>query len=193
MHDRYGRYGATTHGGAPDEGAMLQMPNVYELGGRDPNKPAWYRQAYYPTAPFYSSREDVGYQTRYYSGGIVNATANSETIVVVQFDLPCRLIAINGSAFSTAAGNALPVGVGPRDCFLFRLEYTTGDRLMITQRMASTVCGTGELPGELGGTGYTIDQGASVTLGITPLLANLRVDVTLVCLEMRGARNFIQR
>lgn len=193
MHDRYGRYGATTPGGAPDEGAMLQMPNVYELGGRDPNKPAWYRQAYYPTAPFYSSREDVGYQTRYYSGGIVNATANSETIVVVQFDLPCRLIAINGAAFSTAAGNALPVGVGPRDCFLFRLEYTTGDRLMITQRLASTVCGTGELPGELGGTGYTIDQGASVTLGITPLLSNLRVDVTLVCLEMRGARNFIQR
>ena len=186
-------YGAAASAPAPDSGAMLQMPNVFELGGQTPGQPSWYRQAYYPTAPFYSTRQDVGYQTRYYSGGIVNGTANSESIVVVQFDLPCRLIAINGAAFSTAAGNALPVGVGPRDCFLFRLEYTTGDRLMISQRVASTVCGTAERPGELGGTGYTIDQGASVTLGITPLLANLRIDVTLVCLEMRGPRNFIQR
>jgi len=192
MSHPYG-YGAPNTTAAPDSGAMLQMPNVFELGGQTAGQPSWYRQAYYPTAPFYSTRQDVGYQTRYYSGGIVNGTANSESIVVVQFDLPCRLIAINGAAFSTAAGNALPVGVGPRDAFLFRLEYTTGDRLMISQRMASTVCGTAERPGELGGTGYTIDQGASVTLGITPLLANLRIDVTLVCLEMRGPRNFIQR
>ena len=193
MQNHYGRPYGDGGAASPNEGAMLQMPNVFELGGRDPNQPAWYRQAYYPTAPFYSTRQDVGYQTRYYSGGILNGTPNSEQIVVVQFDLPCRLIAINGAAFSTAGGNALPVGVGPRDCFLFRLEYTTGDRLMITQRMASTVLGTAERPGELGGTGYTIDQGASVTLGITPLLANLRIDVTLVCLEMRGPRNFIQR
>jgi hypothetical protein len=192
MSNPYG-YGAPNMTAAPDSGAMLQMPNVFELGGQTAGQPSWYRQAYYPTAPFYSTRQDVGYQTRYYSGGIVNGTANSESIVVVQFDLPCRLIAINGAGFSTAAGNALPVGVGPRDCFLFRLEYTTGDRLMISQRVASTVCGTAERPGELGGTGYTIDQGASVTLGITPLLPNLRIDVTLVCLEMRGPRNFIQR
>jgi hypothetical protein len=85
------------------------------------------------------------------------------------------------------------VGVSPRDCFLFRLEYTTGDRLVITSRLASTLLGTAERPGELGGTGYTIDQGASVTLGITPLLPDLRIDITLVCLEMRGPRNFIQR
>lgn len=191
MHYSYGDPNSAPP--SQSEGAMMQMPNVFELGGNKPGQPAWYRQAYYPTAPFYSTRPDVGYQTRYYSGGVLNATVNSESITVVQFDLPCRLIAINASAFSTAAGNAFPVGLSPRDTFLFRLEYTTGDRLIITQRLASTVCGTAERPGELGGTGYTIDQGASVTLGITPLLANLRIDVTLVCLEMRGPRNFIQR
>jgi hypothetical protein len=146
--------------------------------------------AFFPTAPYYSTAPDVGYQVRYYSAGLVNATANSESIVTVQFDLPCRLIAINGAAFSTAGGNTLPVGVGPRDCFLFRLEYTTGDRLHVASRIASTVVGTAERPGELGNSGYTINQGASVTLGITPLLSHLRIDITLHCLEMRGPRNY---
>lgn len=200
MSNYYGRpYGdaapvQTTSGPGPDASAALRMPNVYDLGGDGKGGVApWYRQAFYPTAPFYSSRQDVGYQTRFYSTGVVNATAGSETLAIIQFDLPCRLIAINGSAFNTAAGNALPVGVDPRDTFLFRLEYTTGDKLHITQRLGSTVVGTSQRPGEIGGVGYTIDQGASVTIGITPLLANLRIDITLVCLEMRGPRNFIQR
>ena len=47
-----------------------------------------------------------------------------------------------------------------------------------------------ENPGEIGAHGYNIDQGASVQLGITPLVDNLRIDITLVCLEMRGPRNF---
>jgi hypothetical protein len=77
--------------------------------------------------------------------------------------------------------------------FLFRVEYTTGDRLMTAARLASTVVGTQENPGEIGGTGYTIDQGASLVLGITPLAnapANFRIDITLVCLEVRGQSNF---
>lgn len=172
-------------------GALIHMPNAAELGGRNPQVPSWYRNPFYPTAPFYSTDANVGYQTRFYSGGIANTAANQEQVINVQFDLPCRLIAINGAAFVTLAPNAFPAGLGPRDVFLFRLEYTTGDRLHISQRLASTVVGSAERPGELGGTGYTIDQGASVQLGITPLLSDLRIDITLVCLEMRGSRNYI--
>jgi len=80
--------------------------------------------------------------------------------------------------------------MNPLDSFLFRIEYTTGDRLMTGARMASTVVGSMENPGEIGGTGYTIDQGASLILGITPLMANLRIDITLICLEIRGSTNF---
>ena len=112
--------------------AKIQMPNAQDLGGQPPVP--WVRAPFYPTAPFYSTRGDVGYQTRYYSAGLINTDADyavgTEAIRTVQFDIPCRLIAINGAAFSTAAGNALPVGVGPRDGFLFRAEYTQGDRLM---------------------------------------------------------------
>lgn len=165
--------------------AVPNMPSAGELGGKTPGVPPWYRQGFYPTAPFYSTDPMVGYQTRFYSGGIVNATINLEQIVTVQFDIPCRLIAINGASFDT---NALTTG--SQNDFLFRLEYTTGDKLHTSARLGSTVVGSSERPGEIGGAGYTIDQGASVILGITPLVANRRIDITLVCLEMRGPRNF---
>lgn len=174
----------------PGASAMTFQPDLPDMAGTDPKFPAWYRMPFFPTAPFHSTNPRTGYTIRYYSGGLLNGTVNTEALVTVQFDLPCRLIAINGAAFSTAAGNALPVGVGPRDCWLFRLEYTTGDKLQISQRLASTVVGSAEKPGELGGPGFTINQGATVTLGITPLIANLRIDVTLHCMEMRGERNF---
>jgi len=179
--------------------AVLQMPFANQMGGKEPGTPAWVRQPYFPTSPFLSTDPNVGYQTRYYSVSLTSADSdfvlNSETIRPLQFDIPVRLIAINGSAFNTSAagGNALPVGVGPRDCWLLRVEYTNGDRLMVNSRLASTVCGTSEQPGELGGTGWTFDQGASDQVGITPLLANLRIDVTFQCLEMRGPRNYMPR
>jgi hypothetical protein len=165
--------------------AVPNMPSAGELGGKTPGVPPWYRQGFYPTAPFYSTDPMVGYQTRFYSGGVVNLPINIEQIVTVQFDIPCRLIAINGGAFNT--NTLLPVS---NDNYLFRLEYTTGDKLHTAARLGTTVVGSAERPGEIGGAGYTIDQGASVILGITPLVQNLRIDITLVCLEMRGPRNF---
>ena len=154
---------------------------------------------FFPTAPYYSTRDNVGYQTRFYgatlTGSDADYTVNSESIRLVQFDMPCVLVAINGAAFNTsadggAAGNVLPAGVLPNDAYLFRLEYSTGDKLMTAARIASTCIGTQENPGEIGGYGYTINPGASVVLGITPLLADQRIDITLVCLEARGPSNY---
>jgi hypothetical protein len=175
-----------------DRSAVISMPTTADLGGPGPQR--FIRAPFYPTAPFYSTNPNVGYQTRFYSAGLLSTdtdyAVNSESIRRVQFDIPCRLIAINGSSFSVGQGNALPVGVSSQDTFLFRLEYTQGDKLHISQRLGSTVVGTAQRPGELGGVGYTINPGATVILGITPLLANLRIDITLVCLEMRGPSNY---
>jgi hypothetical protein len=145
--------------------------------------------AFFPTSPFYSTNPNVGYQTRYYSNGILNQAANAEVVVNIQFDLPCRLIAINGSAMDIT-GAGFPVGLDSHDTYLFRMEYTNGDRLHIAARLGSTVTGSAARPGEIGGAGFTVDQGATVQLGITPLRANLRIDITVVALEMRGSRNF---
>lgn len=189
--------------------ALVSMPTSAQLGGKGV-KP-FVRFPFYPTAPWYSTDVNVGYQVRMYSTGLTSADAdfliNAESIRNVQFDLPCRLIAINGAMTGWTAAGAYPLQgalLAPFDegnmnlGYLFRCEYTTGDRLQTAARLASTVVGTMGNPGEVGGHGYNIDQGATLQVGITPLTAPaafanapvLRVDITLVCLEMRGPRNF---
>lgn len=171
--------------------ALISQPDFPDLAGSvtDAQGNKWYRTPFYPTAPFVPFNPNVGTIVRHYSGGIVNQTAGTEVVVNVLFDIPCRLIAINGGAFTTD-NSALPVGRNSLDTFLFRLAYTTGERLDISERLGSTVVGTAQRPGELGHAGWSMNAGSSVQLGITPLIANLRVDIVLVCLEMRGASNF---
>jgi hypothetical protein len=185
--------------------ALTSMPTAAQLGGPGPQE--WVRYPFYPTAPWYSTNKNVGYQVRYYSTGITSGDADytlgAESIRTIQFDLPCRLVAINGGmshftdagAFQAAPDNISEINMNTT--YLFRLEYTTGDRLHVGARLASTVVGTAQNPGEVGGHGYPIDQGASVAIGITPLVAaavapasTVRIDITLVCLEIRGPRNF---
>jgi hypothetical protein len=173
--------------------AVIQMPNMSELGGAQPTQPAFVRMPFFPTAPYYSTRPNVGYQTRFYGATVLTTDSdysqNSEAIRIVQFDMPCTLVAINGACFRNNAA-AFPAGYVGNDTYLFRVEYSTGDKLMTAARIASTVLGTQENPGEIGGYGYTINPGASVVLGITPLLADQRIDITLVCLEARGPSNY---
>jgi len=185
--------------------AVVSMPNVGQMGGTNPNRPSWFRFPFFPTAPFYSTNPNVATQVRYYSTGITSTdtdvTLGQETIRTVTFDIPARVIAIEGSFAYTAnpnANNFLANGGHKLDTFLYRNEYTTGDRLHINARLASTVIGTAENPAEIGGVGYTIDQGASLITGITPLNniteagnAAWRIDITFHCLEMRGSANFV--
>jgi len=178
----------------PYRSAVISMPSAAQLGGAQPLP--FVRFPFFPTAPWYSTNPNVGYQVRYYGTTLLSGDADfnigTESIRTVQFDIPCRLIAINGSAIDTANVATL-TEQNMNLSYLFRAEYTTGDRLHTQARLASTVVGTDSNPGEIGGHGYNIDQGASLQLGITPLFAaitNMRIDITLVCLEMRAPRNF---
>jgi hypothetical protein len=196
---QYDQYGRPMHGSfhAPDNTqAKIHMPNVGDLGGK--GEVPFVRFPYYPTSPFYSTNPNVGTQTRFYGATLLNSdpdyNAGTESIRIIQFDIPVRLIAINAAATDpTTVVTAAAPAQNMLNSFLFRVEYTTGDRLMTAARLASTVVGTQENPGEIGGTGYTIDQGASLVLGITPLAnapTNFRIDISLVCLEVRGQTNF---
>ena len=177
--------------------AKLEMPTMGELGGR--GQVAWVRFPFFPTSPFVSTNPNVSSQVRYYGATVLSSdsdyTAGSESIRTIQFDIPCRVVALNGAAVDP---NTVSTNVAPTrnllDCFLFRIEYTTGDKLMTGARLGSNTLGTAENPSEIGSSGYTIDQGASLVLGITPLAnapANFRIDITLHCLEIRGQRNFV--
>ena len=171
--------------------ALIAMPTSAQLGGAG-DQP-FVRFPFYPTAPWYSTNPNVGYQVRMYSTSLSSTeadyTVNSEAIRNVQFDLPCRLVAINGAANNIAGADTV-TEANMNLMYLFRAEYTTGDRLQTDARLAATVVGTAQNPGEIGGHGYNIDQGATLSVGLTPLVADLRIDITFVCLEMRGPRNF---
>lgn len=191
----------------PFRSAVVSMPTSGQLGGEQPLP--FVRFPFYPTAPWYSTNPNVGYQVRYYSTTLnyndADYAPNSESIRTVQFDIPVRLIAINGAAipYNTATGTILTASEAFNEqtmnlTYLFRVEYTTGDKLHTTARLASTVLGTARNPGEIGGHGYNVDQGATLTVGITPLAlpdygedeVKLKIDITFVCLEMRAPRNF---
>lgn len=171
--------------------AVVAMPSAAQLGGEQPLPFA--RFPFYPTAPWYSTNPNVGYQVRFYSTGLQRTdpdyAVNSEAIRSVQFDIPARIIAINGAAIDGTGAVTLTTQTMNLQ-YLFRAEYTTGDKLTVNARLASTVVGTMENPGEIGGHGYNIDQGGTLMIGLTPLIAGLRIDITLVCLEMRPPRNF---
>lgn len=179
------------HESEPYRSAVVAMPSSAQLGGAQPLP--FVRFPFFPTAPWYSTNPNVGYQVRFYSAGILSTDPDyvigAEAIRTVQFDIPCRLVAFNGACRDVT--NAVTYTEQTMNLqYLFRAEYTTGDRLMTSARLASTVVGTSKEPGEIGGHGYNIDQGASLTLGFTPQVADLRIDMTLVCLEMRAPRNF---
>lgn len=178
---------------APERSAVITMPNTAGLGGKNPNMPAWIRAPYYPTAPFMSTDPYVGMQTRYYSALLVSTesdyTVGSGAIRRVPFDIPVRLIAMNGTSVKTD-GSALPVGWDPRDTFTIQAEYTQGDKLITNPVLGSTVLGTAQRPGELGGVGWTMNPGGTLLLTITPLVAGLRISIALACLEIRGPTNY---
>lgn len=175
--------------------ADVAPPTLAQLGG--PPQQPWVRAPFFPTAPLYSTNPYVGSQIRFYSCGILSSDTDvavgAETIRTIPFDIPARVITITGSCVNTAQAGALPVGVDPRDCFLFRVQYVSGDKLHIDARLGSTVVGTGQRPLELGNSGYNIDQGGALVVGITPINpipAAFRIDITFHCLEIRGSSNF---
>jgi hypothetical protein len=194
-------FGQAQNVAGQDQTAVTSQPSVGQMGGVSPNQPAWFRFPFFPTAPYISTNPNVSSRTRYYSTTVTQAdtdlTVGAEMIRNVTFDIPVRIVAISGK-YAPDSAHALPAGMDYRDAFLFRAEYTTGDRLHIAARLGSTVVGTAGNPGEIGGTGYTIDQGASLTCGITPraiiTASNAtawRIDITFHCLEIRGSANFV--
>lgn len=136
----------------------------------------------------------AGRRTRRYSTGLLptdgDFAVNSEAIRIIRFEMPSTIFVENGAAFNTAIGNAFPVGVGPLDCFLYRSQTSNQELLDVDPRIASTVLGSGQRPGEIGDHGWEMDAGQALVIGLTPLLPNLRIDISIYVLEQRGKRNF---
>lgn len=176
----------------PQRSAVIQMPTTGQMGGQVPGRPAFIRAPFFPTAPFLSTDPNVGYQTRWYTQNFSSTdpayNINSEKILRFQFDIPVRLCAMNGASVDNT-GVLDYAGYGLNN-FLFRAEYTNGDKLVTEAVLASTILGTAQRPGELGGVGWTMQPGSTLIVGITPLRDDLFISVALQCLEMRAATNY---
>lgn len=169
-----------------------------ELSQRDgsfvnPEKDGIYQSPAFPTSLV--KYVGAGKQTRRYSTGVLptdgDYAVGSEAIRIIRFEMPSTIFAENGAAFNLGLGNALPVGVSPLDCFLYRSQTSNQQLLDVDPRIASTVLGSGRLPGEIGDHGWQMDAGQALVIGLTPLLPNLRIDISIYVLEQRGKRNFV--
>ena len=124
-------------------------------------------------------------------------TANVESQNTMGFDLPSVVYAITATVRQTTfvpAGNTFNFWesqgfASPLDTFQIQFALSQGRTWQTTNAPASTICGSAERPRFLGRTGWRFGQGAVLVVKITPLLANLTIDVVLWAVEEVGGSN----
>ncbi len=176
----------------PDYTANIAQPSASQLGGAQPLP--WIRFPFFPTAPWLSTNPNVSYPLRYFAAKFSSTDSDysvgSEINRPIQFDIPARVVAINGSAFLTATPSSGTVTeLNMNLLYRFRIENSAGDKLHTTSMLAANVLGTAKQPGELGAHGYNVAQGSSLQVYVTPLVAGLTIDITFHCMQMLAPTN----
>ena len=171
---------------------VMTMPKASEMGGNTPGVPPWVQIPFFPTRPYWSTKQDVAHEPRFYRVTLLSTdsdyVAGTTATRTQPIDLPCKLIALNAGVWRTS-GAAFPVGWSPRTCFNVRVGYTNGAKLHVELTNGDAVCGTAERPGELGAAGFPFSGGSSAFVEITPILSDLSIHLVLHCLEMRPSTN----
>lgn len=193
---RYGPNGIPVAAGSPfadPQGApvgytpaSLNPPTRAEMGGRGQNLPPFMRTNIYPPQVLLSTNSQVAAQTRLYTTGILNQTANVQAVASIQFDIPAIVYAMTAATTNTAAPGIVTNGL---DGFTVSLEHSNGDRITTNQALGSCIFGTAAEPSLIGGNGLVFDRGSTLVINVTPLSANLRVDFNFFAIEQRGPRN----
>lgn len=110
----------------------------------------------------------------------------------LQFDSPC-VIYMRTAGVRQATGQALNASTNNL-LNLFDVQFTRGSvgaLLDIDSGMGGTLCGTSERPAYIGGRAWQFDNGNSLTITVTPSLANLIIDVTVGFVAFLGPDNFV--
>lgn len=116
-----------------------------------------------------------------------DGTAATEYIDNMGFDLPCVAYAISAAVRSTSG--AISTTVTSSDALnLFRIQFelTNGRKWQTANVMGGAICGSAAQPRFLGRPGWRFEPGANMLVKITPLVANIQVDVVLWCIETPG-------
>lgn len=185
---------------APSGDVRAKMyPDGFAQMGGPPGESPWQPIAIFPTAPLVKTRGQIGYVSRYYfATPIVNAAANADVNRIVRFNYPVRIAAIYGAGIqiTESGGNytfALPGATGSStSTFKVQFQDDISDFINTESSIGTSVCGTAEKPGQLGGPGWSINAGGAVQMVVTPLAANLRIHIGFLCLEARSGTNFVR-
>lgn len=179
-----------TIGNPGASGALLQMPDSPQ-GLRQYPAVEWHPTELDHATPWipYARDNSIGLFTRQYTITFSNGAAGTEQIVPLNPGIPLCITDVSGSVRDTTGG-ALPLGMNPLDNFAIRIQATTGDQYVVGSGLGGSVVGTAQFPRKLPGMGWKIARGATIQAFITPFLANLRVDITFMCVEIRAGGNF---
>jgi hypothetical protein len=174
----------------PPPGARPSIqPPTFGSQGADANGQWYRRQVFFPEPPFPMSDTTAVQPRDRPVESVINLAANNTQPRVIQFDIPTCVYALAASAIDTTDPTTY-TGVDPRDLFVLGFENTNGDRFTTAPALASTIVGTAERPRLIGGVGWLFDRGGSLLVNITPLVDNLRIDVNLISIEIRGPANY---
>lgn len=162
-------------------GPSMQPPDLRQQAAQVAQGQAAYaRCAVAQPQPWLYYGPNIGHPARDFTVQLLNGTVNVEaqTANPWRFDVPGSIIALTGSCHLTT-GAGFPVGWSPLDSFKVRINTVNGQEGLIVQAAhASNVLGTGALPRYLPLDCWKFDVGAVFQVFVTPLIANLDIDVT---------------
>lgn len=125
-----------------------------------------------------------------------NGVAAAQTTQQFQFSLPTIILARTAAAID-ASGAGLPVGRDSLDTFAVQFARTGSQSDLVDaggggaanptfNALGSALLGTARLPGFFQGNGYFVDTGGFLNVTCQILINNIRVDITIWCLEEYG-------
>lgn len=120
-------------------------------------------------------------------------TINVEQPINISFDLDTRVYALTASCYSTA-GAAVPATGFPDSLSMFRVQFkmAQGRQFQTTSAPGITVLGTGQRPRYLGRPAWRFQGGSTLVVNVTPLAANLQIDIVLYAVEIASGNNISQ-
>jgi hypothetical protein len=122
---------------------------------------------------------------------LTNGTINVQAWTPMGFDFPSAIYAIT-AAVRTTDGSQISAAFGTvLDVFDIQFRLAQGRLWQTSAALGSSVCGTGERPRKLGRPCWRFNNGAVLRIGITPFLANLRIDIVCYTLETYGGSNIM--
>ena len=126
----------------------------------------------------------LGLNDRLFS--LVNGTINQQVPVPLSFDLNSCAYAITAAVYDTSLGGTFPPNgfANPLDTFKVQFRLAQGRQYQTAPILGSAVCGDAKFPRFLGMPAWRLPKGTTLQALITPLVANIEVDISLWCIEL---------